>query len=301
MEYVLRTNDLTKTYEKTNVVNKVSLNVAKGDIYGFIGKNGAGKTSLMKMVCGLTTPNNGEIELFESRDLNKGRKRMGSLIEQPAIYLDMSARENLIYYNKILGIPDDSNVDELLEKVGLADVGKKKAKKFSLGMKQRLSIAIALIGSPDLLILDEPINGLDPAGIKEIRELLRSLNEEENITILISSHILGELSKLATRYGIINNGNLADEFTEEELNKRCKKCIKVEVDDIKKASYVVNEIIGSKDYKVFDNNVICIYDCLQNQGNINSELIKNGVMVNSITMWGEDLEVYFMEMIERGN
>ncbi len=297
MEYVLRTNGLTKTYGKDNVVNKVNLNVAKGDIYGFIGKNGAGKTSFMKMICGLTKPTYGEIELFGSTDLTKGRKRMGSIIEQPAIYSDMSARENLIYYNKILGIPDDSNVDELLVKVGLSDTGKKKSKKFSLGMKQRLSIAIALIGSPDLLVLDEPINGLDPAGIKEIRELLKTLNEEDNITIIISSHILGELSKLANTYGIINDGNLVDEFTELELNERCKKCIKVEVDNIKKATFIVDEIIGSKDYKVFDDNVICIYDCRGNQGNINSELIKNGVVVNSITMAGEDLEVYFMEMI----
>ena len=226
MKYVLRTRELTKSYNQTAVVNKVNISVAKGDIYGLIGKNGAGKTTLMKMVCGLAEPTYGEIDLFESGTVKEERKRIGCMIEQPVLYPDMTARDNLIYYNKLMGIKGNSNIDEILELVGLAGTQKKKTKQFSLGMKQRLSIAIALLGYPDLLILDEPINGLDPTGIIEIRELILRLNREQNITIVISSHILGELSKIATRYGVIETGNLVEEFSKEELEQRCKTCIK---------------------------------------------------------------------------
>ncbi len=297
MKYVLETKELTKTYRKIPVVNKVNLHVCQGDIYGLIGKNGAGKTTLMKMVCGLTAPSFGEYELFESHDVDEERKRIGCMIEQPALYPDMTARDNLIYYNKLMGIRNNSNIDEILELVGLTEAQKKKTKQFSLGMKQRLSIAIALLGYPDLLILDEPINGLDPTGIKEIRELILRLNKEQNITIIISSHILGELSKVATRYGVIENGNLVKEFTNEELEQCCKTCIQIEVDNTKKATYVLDEIIHSKDYKVVDDKTIYVYDHLEEKRNINEQLVLNGVAVEKMNLAGQDLEMYFMELM----
>lgn len=297
MSMVLQTNCLTKKYGKQIAVNKVNLNVAKGDIYGLIGKNGAGKTTLMKIACGLIIPNQGRIQLFESSNLKKGRKRMGCVIEQPALYPGMTARENLIYYNKLLGIPDYQNIDDVLNLVGLQSTSKKKTKHFSLGMKQRLSIAISLIGNPDFLILDEPINGLDPSGIKEIRELLLKLNYENNITILVSSHILGELAKIATKYGIIKNGILVDEFEAVELENRCKRYLSLIVDDSEKAAYIIKNNIKSTDYKVFDQGKIYIYDCLDIPEQINKELVENDVLVSNISLEGYDIEAYFVNMM----
>lgn len=212
MDYVLKTEHLTKVYGKQKAVNQVSMRVKKGAIYGFIGKNGAGKTTFMKMVAGLAPQTEGTIELFGSKDLENQRKRIGSLIENPGVYANMTARENLEVIRRSFGIPEKQTVDDTLAFVGLAGNNKKKVKNFSMGMKQRLGLAISLLGNPDFLILDEPMNGLDPEGIKEIRELLLKLNRERGITILISSHILGELSKMATHYGIIKDGILVEEF-----------------------------------------------------------------------------------------
>lgn len=297
MSLVLQTNCLTKKYGRQIAVNKVNINVEQGDIYGFIGKNGAGKTTLMKIVCGLIYQDQGEIKLFESNDLQKGRKRIGCVIEQPALYPDMTASQNLIYYSKLLGIPDNDSVNDILNLVGLQNTDKKKTKNFSLGMKQRLSIAIALLGNPDFLILDEPINGLDPSGIREIRELLLKLNFENKITILISSHILGELTKIATKYGIIDNGVLVDEFDASELEERCKKCLTIQVDNLEKAAYIIKNNIKSTDYQVFDQGKICIYDCLDIPAQINKELIQNGVLVSSICLEGNDTEAYFVNLM----
>lgn len=297
MGLVLETNSLTKKFGKQIAVNKISMKINKGDIYGFIGKNGAGKTTFMKMICGLIKSNSGEIKLFNSSNLNKGRKRIGSIIENPALYPDMTAYENLIYYNKLLGVTDYSNVEKILTLVGLQSTGKKKVKNFSLGMKQRLSIAVSLINSPDLLILDEPINGLDPEGIREIRELLLKLNYENEMTILISSHILGELSKIATKYGVIENGTMVDEFSADELNERCKKCISIEVDDTEKAAYILKNNIKSKDFRVFEEGKICVYDCLELIGEINRQLNINGVVVSGIALDGQDIEAYFVKMM----
>ncbi|AGX41644.1 ABC transporter ATP-binding protein [Clostridium saccharobutylicum] len=297
MRLVLKTNGLTKKYGKQIAVNNVNLNIEKGDIYGLIGKNGAGKTTIMKIVCGLIYQSQGDIQLFESSNLERSRKRMGCVIEQPALYPGMTARENLIYYDKLLGITDYGNVDEVLSLVGLQNTGKKKTKAFSIGMKQRLSIAISLLGNPDFLILDEPINGLDPSGIKEVRELLLKLNRENEITILISSHILGELAKIATKYGIIENGVLVDEFAAVELEKRCKKCLSLVVNDSEKAAYIIKNNIKSTDYKVFDKGKICIYDCLDIPEQINKELVENGVLVSILTLEGQDIESYFVKMM----
>lgn len=297
MSLVLQTNDLTKKYGKQIAVNKVNLNIEKGDIYGLIGKNGAGKTTIMKIACGLIYQDQGDIKLFESNNLQKARKRMGCVIEQPALYPNMTARENLIYYDKLLGIADYGNVDEVIGLVGLQNTGKKKTKAFSLGMKQRLSIAISLLGNPDFLILDEPINGLDPSGIKEVRELLLKLNSENEITILISSHILGELTKIATKYGVINKGVLIDEFQAVELEERCKKCLTIVVNNSEKAAYVLKNNINSSDFKVFDEGKICIYDYLDIPEQINKELVENGVLVSGICLEGNDIEGYFVKLM----
>ena len=297
MESVIQTKGLTKAYGQMKAIDQVNIRVQKGDIYGLIGKNGAGKSTLMKTICGLTKQTAGEIELFESNQLKEERKRIGCMIEQPALYPDMTARDNLIYYNKLMGIEGKSNVDEILELVGLGGTQKKKTKQFSLGMKQRLSIAIALLGSPDLLILDEPINGLDPTGIKEIRELILQLNQERNITILISSHILGELSKVANRYGVIESGKMVAEFTKEELEQRCQSCVQLIVDDVKKASYVLSDLIMSREYKVVDDKTIYVYDHLDEKKEINEKMILNGVSVEEINLVGQDLEAYFMELM----
>ena len=222
MTAILRTNHLTKRYNNRAVVNDLSMTIHEGDIYGFIGKNGAGKTTLIRMITGLASPSDGNILLFGSPELKEGRSAIGTVIESPALYPGMTARQNLIVQCKLQGIRDESQADAILTLVGLDDTGHKKAKDFSLGMRQRLAIAIALIGSPRLLILDEPTNGLDPEGIKEVRELILKLNRDRKITVLISSHILGELSKFATRYGIIHHGKAPiEEFTENQLWERC--------------------------------------------------------------------------------
>ncbi len=241
MEYVLETNGLAKRYGLSKVVDGVDMHVRKGDIYGFIGKNGAGKTTVMKVVCGLIRSNGGSFKLFESDNVEEGRKRIGCLIENPSVFPHMTVKDNLAYYARLKNA-DRNKADELLDMVGLdSAVIKKKAGNLSLGMKQRLSIAIALLNDPEFLILDEPINGLDPEGIVEIRKLLVKLNEEQGITILISSHILGELEKMATRYGIIRDGKLIKEFDADELQNSSTGKMVIETKDFDKACKLLEE------------------------------------------------------------
>ncbi|MDI9510165.1 MAG: ATP-binding cassette domain-containing protein [Bacillota bacterium] len=302
MSYLLQTKDLTKFFKKKAAINKVSLNVKKGDIYGFIGKNGAGKTTFIRVVAGLARPNSGEIKLFESDNLDLQRSKIGTMIENPAVYPNLTARQNLHYYCVLLGLDPEMTIEPMLSLVGLSDTGKKKAKNFSLGMKQRLAIAIALLGEPELLLLDEPMNGLDPAGIREIRELILKLNKENNITILISSHILGELSKIATRYGVINNGVMVDEFTKEELKTRhAEEIQEIVVDDTVKAFKIIKENLGiSEDQiRVIDDKVIRIINKSDSAGNINTELAKNDITISSSTIIEQDLEDYFMKLMEQ--
>ncbi|NLK04204.1 MAG: ATP-binding cassette domain-containing protein [Clostridiales bacterium] len=302
MSYLLQTKDLTKFFKKKAAINKVSLNVKKGDIYGFIGKNGAGKTTFIRVVAGLARPNSGEIKLFESDNLDLQRSKIGTMIENPAVYPNLTARQNLHYYCVLLGLNPEMTIEPMLSLVGLSDTGKKKAKNFSLGMKQRLAIAIALLGEPELLLLDEPMNGLDPAGIREIRELILKLNKENNITILISSHILGELSKIATRYGVINNGVMVDEFTKEELKTRhAEEIQEIVVDDTVKAFKIIKENLGiSEDQiRVIDDKVIRIINKSDSAGNINTELAKNDITISSSTIIEQDLEDYFMKLMEQ--
>lgn len=297
MDYVLYTKNLTKVFGKQMAVDHVSMNVKKGDIYGFIGKNGAGKTTFMRMVAGLAAPTGGTMELFGSTQLEKHRVRIGSLIENPGIYAHMTARDNLEVARRALGIPDKQVVDDLLTLVGISNTEHKKVKNFSMGMKQRLGIAFALLRNPDFLILDEPINGLDPTGIREIRELLLKLNHDREITIMISSHILGELSKIATRYGIIRDGALIEEFPANELEERCRRCHKLVVDDVERASHILEQKLGITNFDVLDQRTLRIFEQLDSTQTTNRTLITSGIELMESYITGQDLESYFMDLL----
>lgn len=296
-EYLLKTYGLTKQYGHMKAVDHVNLHLKKGAIYGFIGRNGAGKTTFLKMISGLASPTSGEIELFGYRgqELKYVRSRIGCLIEEPGLYENMTATENLRIKCKLFGIDDSRYIDQILHITGLYDTGKKRVKNFSLGMKQRLGIALALIGEPDLLILDEPINGLDPQGIADIRDTLLRLNEEQQITILISSHILEELEKLATHYGIIHHGTLLQELTKEELLQRCSERIELILEEPRKAIPVLDQMHFT-DYEVVDERRIHIYERLEESGNINMELAKHGILIKSISIQSQELESYFLNL-----
>lgn len=299
-EVILKTYNITKKYGNQVAVNNVNMTIRKGEIYGFIGQNGAGKTTLIRLITGLIHKTGGEIELLGAtgeNELNKSRTMVGSLIETPSFYTNMTARENLEVSRLVRNIPGKKCIDEVLELVGLKDVEKKKVKNFSLGMRQRLGIANALMGNPKLLILDEPINGLDPMGIVEIRELLKKINKEKDMTILISSHILSELSELATTYGIISNGKLIEEITAEELAEKCRQYIDLKVDDTSRAVTLLERELGISDYEVLEDKKIKVFSNLDNVGEVNSILSKSGVIVQSISIKGENLEEYFMNKI----
>lgn len=299
-DVILKTYNITKKYGNQIAVNNVNMTIKKGDIYGFIGQNGAGKTTLIRLITGLIHKTNGDIELLgasSENELNKSRTMVGSLIETPSFYNNMTARENLEVSRRIRNIPGNKCVDEVLELVGLKNIEKKKVKNFSLGMKQRLGIANAIMGNPRLLILDEPINGLDPMGIVEIRELLKKINKEKDMTILISSHILSELSELATTYGIISNGKLIEEITSQELKEKCRKYIDLKVDDTSRAVIILERKLGIDDYQVLSNKKIKVFSNLDNVGEVNSILSNSGIIVESIGVKGENLEEYFMNVI----
>lgn len=297
---VLKTYNITKKYGEQLAVDNVNMTIKKGDIYGFIGQNGAGKTTLIRLITGLIHKSGGEIELLganEENELNKARTMVGSLIESPSLYTNMTARENLEVSRLVRNIPGKKCIDEVLELVGLKDVEKKKVKNFSLGMRQRLGIANALMGNPKLLILDEPINGLDPMGIVEIRELLKKINKEKDMTILISSHILSELSELATTYGIISNGKLIEEITAKQLSKKCRQYIDLKVDNTARAVILLERELGISNYEVLEDSNIKVFSNLDNVGEVNSLLSRSGIIVESISVKGENLEEYFMNKV----
>lgn len=296
-EYVLETESLTKTYKGKNAVDHIDLKIRKGDIYGFIGKNGAGKTTTIKMISGLNNPTSGTMKLFGSDNLQEGRTKIGTVIENPAIYPYLSARQNIEVQRILKGVSDKSVTDDLLNIVGLKDTGKKKAKNFSLGMKQRLAIALSLVGDPEFLLLDEPINGLDPTGIKDVRELILKLNREAGITILISSHILGELSKISTAYGVISNGVLVAQFTSEELKEKVRPSVMVTVDDPERAVEILRGELGTTDFEV-QENCIHIYDMLDKSAQINALLEAGGVTVQFLGRQEGDYENYFIKLME---
>jgi len=303
METILKLTNLTKTYKKKNAVDNVNMTINRGDIYGLIGRNGAGKSTLMRLITSLARPNDGGIELFgqtSKSGLQQGRKRMGAIIERPALYESLTAVQNLEYYQRLKGVPDKKIIDETLKVVGLTDIDKKKVKGYSLGMKQRLGIAIALLNNPDFMILDEPTNGLDPMGVVEIRELIKRLNSEYRITLLISTHILAELSLVATRYGIIENGKMIKELTQAELTEACQSSLKITVADAYQASTIIETVLRTEKYKIVGEKEIHLYDYLDQASVVNTELVSNGVAVISITEVGENLEDYFMNLVQGG-
>lgn len=297
MKDLLSTNGLTKKFGRYKVVNAVNIHIRQGDIYGLVGRNGAGKTTILKMISGLVAPTEGDFSLFEKsgKAAYQYMSRIGTLIEAPGIYPNMSAYENMKLKCIAMGVRKQGVIEELLNTVGLGTVGKKKVKNFSLGMKQRLGIALALVGDPDLVILDEPINGLDPQGIAEVRETLFKLNKEKNITFIISSHILEELSKIATNYGIIHDGVLIKEMTREELLAECSERIELKTDDTGKACTVL-ENMGIHQYKVVDVDTIQIFERLNDGGSITMTLAENGVKTVGITIKNEALEDYYLNL-----
>lgn len=294
---LLETRNLTKQYGHYKAVNGVSLHIKKGAIYGFIGRNGAGKTTCLKMISGLAEATDGEIELFgyKGKDLRQIRSRAGCLIEAPGLYDSMTAYENLNIKCKLFGIKKKGYIEEILRVVGLDNVGRKKTKHFSLGMKQRLGIGLALVGEPDLLVLDEPINGLDPQGIAEIRDTILRLKNERSMTICISSHILEELSKIATDYGIIHNGSLLQELTREELMKKCGERMELTLDNPRGAIPVL-DAMGFVNYQVVDKERIHIFERLNESALVNMELAKAGIPVKGISITSEELETYFLNL-----
>ena len=295
METVLRTVGLTKRFGRASAVDHVSMTVNKGDIYGFIGKNGAGKTTFMRVVLGLSAPTEGTVELFGGLSPEEAGKKIGALIEAPGIFPHCTAKENMKRF-AILKDEDESKIDGLLDFVGLGDVGNKKAGKFSLGMKQRLGIAIAMLGDPELLILDEPVNGLDPTGMKEIRDLILRLNREKGITVLISSHLLDELSKIVTRYGIINNGVLVDEIDASEMKAKTGHRLIIVVDDVEKAVSLLEKEVGKNSIGI-NGHAIGLSSGLDRTEELNALLVKNGVAVSSLSVKTDGLEKYFIEKV----
>ena len=298
MECVLTTQNLSKSYSKFQALDHFTMHVPKGAIYGFVGRNGAGKTTLIRLVCGLQSPTAGSYSIYgidyKDKRISKSRRRMGAVVETPAIYMDMTAAENLKQQYLLLGMPSYEGIDDLLALVGLENTGKKKARNFSLGMKQRLGIAIALAGDPDFLVLDEPVNGLDPQGIIEIRELILKLNRERGITVLISSHILDELSRLATHYGFIDKGRMVKEMSAAELEAACRKCMRVEVSNTAALSRVLDGM--GEEYKILSDTTADIYAKL-NISELTHALDAADCELRTLTEHDESLESFFMELI----
>lgn len=301
MDYVLTTNALCKTYKNGKALNGLSMKIPKGAVYGFIGKNGAGKTTLIRLICGLQEPTSGEYTLYgrkhSDRDILKSRRRMGAVVETPSIYLDMTAEDNLKQQYRIVGLPSFDGLHEILKLVGLEHTGKKKAKHFSLGMRQRLGIAIALVGEPDFLVLDEPVNGLDPQGIIEMRELILKLNKERQITVLISSHILDELSKLATHYGFIENGRIVKEISASELDAACRKRIRLEVTNVRTLARVLDSM--NVEYDILSEREADAYAKI-NVSELTLALAKENCEVISMQERDESLESYYVSLVGGG-
>lgn len=297
MTMVLDTCALTRRYGRNMVLDGLNLSIPQGSVYGLVGENGAGKTTLIRMMAGLDFPTSGSLTLFGKEDLVEQRRRMGFLIESPALYLDMNARQNLELVRIQRGIPGKSRVDELLERLSLQNTGRKRVRDFSLGMRQRLGIAVAMLGEPEFLVLDEPINGLDPTGILEIRTLLQELNEHKGTTILISSHILPELESLATHYGFLHHGRLIQNITARELGERCRQYILLCVDKPECAAAILESELHSTQFSIYPDHSIHIYDRLDNKAEISACLARHQITVLELTTKGDSLETYFQRLI----
>ncbi|WP_020008132.1 ABC transporter ATP-binding protein [Salinicoccus albus] len=302
-DFILRTKQLTKTYKNHHAVDQVELTIRKGDIYGFIGQNGAGKSTMLRLVTGLGFPTDGTMELFgkdADKSLNEAQKRMGAIIESPALFMNMTAHENLEVHRRQKGVPGVSCIEETLKLVELTDTGRKKVKNFSLGMKQRLGLAIALLSDPEFLILDEPTNGLDPIGIVELRELIKKLNRDKGLTVLISSHILGELYQLATTYGIIHEGRLIEELTLRELDEKCSQHLKIKVDDADSAAAVIEAQLSTTNFDVMPDGIINLYGHLEDVREVSKVLTGNGLIIEHLSRNGDSLESYFSKLVGDG-
>jgi len=296
-ETILKVNNINKSYGKHKVLDDMSLEINKGMIYGLIGVNGAGKSTFMRIIMGLTYQDSGSIELFGANDtkgIQHARRKIGQSIETPALYPELTAVDNMKVQAANSGV-GNSDIANLLGLMNLQDTGRKKVKNFSLGMRQRLSIAITLISNPEFLILDEPTNGLDPAGIIEIREIIKRLVNEKGLTVMISSHILGELSQVATEYGILHHGKIVQEFSKEELLQKSQQYIELRVKDVEKAVTILDQM-NVKDYEVTDDSEIRIYSDLNQISLINKNLVKSDVDVLGISTANQNLEDYFMEI-----
>ena len=293
---VIQTMGLSKRYKDRWAVDRLDLRVEQGDVYGFIGRNGAGKSTTLKLLCGLARPTQGEALIF-GRPIRDpvARRRVGALIEQPGLYPDLSGRENLRLYAALLGLDrPERQVDQILETVGLSPKEKKQVRHYSMGMKQRLGVGLALLGGPDLLLLDEPINGLDPEGIREMRELLLRLNRERGLTILVSSHILGELSKIATRYGIIQEGRMVEQVTASELEQKCTDYLHLRADQPQKAAALLERELHLSRWEMRPEGEIRIYEAADARA-VGQILTQAGIAVEEMGLHRQDLESYFLE------
>lgn len=300
MDSILKTYNLTKEFKNFIAVQNLNMNIKRGEIYGFLGENGAGKTTTIRMIMGLMKRTSGEIELFSEKYSEKNRdvlKRIGSMIEYPGFYPNLTAGENLEIHRRMMGIHDKGSVINALKVTGIADVKDKKVKEFSLGMKQRLGISRAVLHHPEFLILDEPTNGLDPRGIKEIRELILDLNKTEGITFLISTHILSEIQQMATKIGIINKGIMLEEIDYDKLQKRNRQYINLQVSDDRRAVILLEEKLNLHDYEICERNNIRIYERLNNVSEVNKILVSNNIEVNEICLKTDNLEDYFLKLI----
>lgn len=301
-EYILKTNRLTKKYKSTVALDDVNISIKKGEIYGLIGQNGAGKSTLLRLITGLAFPTKGTVELF-GNDRRKAfidtQKRIGAMIENPAFFPNMTAEENLEVHRLQKGIPGKQCIEKTLQLVGLQDVGKKKVKNFSLGMKQRLGIGIALLSDPEFLILDEPTNGLDPMGIIEMRKLIKKLNDEKGLTLLISSHILTELYKITTKFGFIHRGKLIEELTKKELDEKCRQHVRIQVDDPSLAATILEDELQACDFEVMPNGMIKLYQFVDDVRTVSRALTNNGLLIEHLSVSGDSLESYFTKLVGR--
>ena len=303
MTYIIQTNQLNKEYKGKSVVSNVNMHVKKGEIYGFLGPNGAGKTTVMKMIMNLIKPTSGEIIIFGEKVTPHSYevlKRIGSIIEYPVFYDKLTARENLELHAEYMGYYNKSAINETLELVQLKNFEGKAVKDFSLGMKQRLGLARAILTKPEILILDEPTNGLDPLGIKEFRNLFQMLSKDYGMTLLISSHILGEIEQIADTIGVIKDGMLVEEVLMDTIRQQNTEYIELKTDDVKKAAYVLTEVLSIMNYKILDDGTIRIYDLNTSQGKIAQSLVLNGVLIESINKKDNTLEDYFLKIINGG-
>lgn len=300
MKEVIKTYKLSKKYGDYNALSDVSMTIKQGDIYGLVGDNGAGKTTLLRILTGQSYASSGDFEIFSKstdKDLSEARKNIGAIIETPCFYPNLTIEKNMEYYRIQRGIPGKDKIDKVLKGVNLFDAKKKKFSNLSLGMKQRLGLALAMMSEPELLILDEPINGLDPSGIIEIRNLLLNLNKEKNITIIISSHILLELENIATCYGFLNKGKLVKEISADEVNEECKNYLEIKVKSANKLTALLEEKLGYSDYKVLPGEIVQLFDKNRDPEKISKLIVNSGIGLCSLKEKSIDLESYYMSLI----